>query len=213
MGIRRMVSKRIISSAKFLQMPLEAQALYFHLTINADDDGVAEAYPITRLLGTNADVIKILLAKDFIRQLNEDQVILINNWTEHNTIRADRKIDSIYKNLLPKDIKYIEAKPRSDVKDNSKRIGGQSTDGISKDKLSKVKKRKEKIKRVFSPPTLQEVSNYCKERKNDIDPETFVDFYSSKGWFVGKNKMKDWRAAVRTWEKRDKRDNDLLIIK
>lgn len=54
----------------------------------------------------------------------------------------------------------------------------------------------------FTPPTLDDVRAYCQERNNGIDPQTFIDFYESKGWFVGKNKMKDWKAAVRTWEKR-----------
>lgn len=55
----------------------------------------------------------------------------------------------------------------------------------------------------FIPPTVEEVKAYCQERRNDVDPQRFVDFYETKGWMVGKNKMKDWRAAVRTWEKRD----------
>lgn len=55
----------------------------------------------------------------------------------------------------------------------------------------------------FVPPTVEEVAAYCRERNNRIDPQTFVDFYASKGWVVGKSKMKDWKAAVRTWEKRD----------
>lgn len=55
----------------------------------------------------------------------------------------------------------------------------------------------------FTPPTLQEVTDYCRERGNSIDPQTFIDFYSSKGWRVGNQPMKDWKAAVRTWEKRD----------
>lgn len=50
------------------------------------------------------------------------------------------------------------------------------------------------------PPTLEAVREYCKERRNSVDPEKFYDFYASKGWMVGKNKMKDWKAAVRTWE-------------
>lgn len=52
----------------------------------------------------------------------------------------------------------------------------------------------------FVPPTVEEVRAYCQERHNGVNPETFVDFYTGKGWFVGKNKMKDWKAAVRTWE-------------
>ena len=53
----------------------------------------------------------------------------------------------------------------------------------------------------FYPPTLDEIKAYCDERRNLVDVERFYDFYSSKGWMVGKNKMKDWKAAVRTWEK------------
>lgn len=56
----------------------------------------------------------------------------------------------------------------------------------------------------FTPPTLQEVQVYCMSRHNNVDPEKFIDFYSAKGWMIGKNKMKDWKAAVRTWEKGEK---------
>ena len=54
---------------------------------------------------------------------------------------------------------------------------------------------------VFNPPTEEEVKAYCLERKNNVDAERFVDYYTANGWKVGKNPMKDWRAAVRTWEK------------
>lgn len=54
--------------------------------------------------------------------------------------------------------------------------------------------------RKFVPPTVEEVDDYCWERQNNVDAQQFVDFYESKGWMVGKNKMKDWKAAVRTWE-------------
>jgi hypothetical protein len=56
----------------------------------------------------------------------------------------------------------------------------------------------------FTPPTLEEVRAYCLERGNKVDCEKWFDFYESKGWYVGKNKMKNWKAAVRTWEKEDK---------
>ena len=54
---------------------------------------------------------------------------------------------------------------------------------------------------IFIPPTLEEVVSYCKERNNSVDPQKWYDFYSAKGWMIGKNKMKDWKAAVRTWER------------
>ena len=65
--------------------------------------------------------------------------------------------------------------------------------------------RKRYARKPFIPPTVEEVGAYCTERGNSVDPEAFVDFYASKGWMIGKNKMKDWKAAVRTWEQGDKR--------
>ena len=56
----------------------------------------------------------------------------------------------------------------------------------------------------FKKPTLDEVKNYCILRKNNIDAEAFIDFYESKNFMIGKNKMKDWKACVRTWERREK---------
>lgn len=58
----------------------------------------------------------------------------------------------------------------------------------------------------FSTPTLEEVASYCKERQNSVDPQEFIDHYESVGWMVGRNHMKDWKASVRTWENRRKRD-------
>jgi hypothetical protein len=55
--------------------------------------------------------------------------------------------------------------------------------------------------RTFVHPTIEEIASYCQERKNQIDPQQFLDFYTANGWKVGRNAMKDWRASVRTWEK------------
>jgi hypothetical protein len=57
------------------------------------------------------------------------------------------------------------------------------------------------------PPPLELIIKYCQERNSSVDPETFHDWNTSKDWFIGKNKMKDWQAAIRTWEKRDQKDN------
>ena len=55
----------------------------------------------------------------------------------------------------------------------------------------------------FKKPTIEEVKNYCILRNNNIDAESFIDFYESKNWQIGKNKMKDWKACIRTWERRE----------
>ena len=63
------------------------------------------------------------------------------------------------------------------------------------------KDRPKKRVHKFTPPTLEEVSAYCLERQNTVNPQKFIDHYTSNGWMVGRNKMKDWKASVRTWEK------------
>jgi hypothetical protein len=67
--------------------------------------------------------------------------------------------------------------------------------------IEKKKSVKKKKSCSFIPPTLEEVTSYCQERNNKVDPQLWYDFYQSKGWMVGKNKMKDWKSAVRTWER------------
>lgn len=108
---------------------------------------------------------------------------------------------------------------RSDINNNHNDINNNQTDinMIS----TQEKKRKEKIRedkidiyKRFTPPSVDEVKEYCSERNNTIDAQTFVDFYASKGWMVGKNKMKDWKAAVRTWEQsRPRKTNAALNYK
>jgi len=61
----------------------------------------------------------------------------------------------------------------------------------------------------FQVPTLEEIRSYCTERDNGVDPEKYIDFYESKGWMVGKNKMKSWKASVRTWEKNNPKQKTL----
>lgn len=77
---------------------------------------------------------------------------------------------------------------------------------VKNDKNDKNVKKEEGGKGTslrFVPPSLQEIQDYCLERKNQISPQGFFDFYESKGWMIGKNRMKDWKAAVRTWEQKD----------
>jgi hypothetical protein len=73
---------------------------------------------------------------------------------------------------------------------------------VKNDKNVRKKEKNKNIRgKVFSPPSLEMVLEYCQERKNSVDPERWFDHYTSNGWMVGKNKMKDWKAAVRTWER------------
>ena len=204
-------------------MPASSQALYFHLGLAADDDGIVEAYTVMRSTGATEDDLKILCAKGFVQVLNEELVAYILDWRENNKIRADRKIDSIYKDLLLQvmpDVQLKQKRVRADVAKKHLTDGqpvdvqwtpdGQPMDRTGKDRLGEVRVGQESLgedkgrAKRFTPPTLEEVIAYCSERGNAVDPERFIDYYESNGWKVGKNKMKDWKAAIRTWEKSEK---------
>lgn len=78
----------------------------------------------------------------------------------------------------------------------------QSGDAAIEERKSSAQKKESGTR--FNPPAVEEVAAYCAERRNNVDAQAWWDFYQSKGWMVGKNKMKDWKAAVRTWEQRHK---------
>lgn len=75
-----------------------------------------------------------------------------------------------------------------------------------KDKVKVKDKEKDNIKR-FAPPTQEEVTAYCLEKGYSVDAERFIDFYEAKGWMIGKNKMKDWKAAVRNWARSQRQES------
>ena len=80
------------------------------------------------------------------------------------------------------------------------RVGGES--GVD----TAVKRTRHSI-----PPTVDEVAAYCTQRKNSVDAQRFFDFYESKCWYIGKNKMRDWQAAVRTWERNNQQPENRVI--
>jgi len=210
MAERRMFAKTIIDSDAFLDMPMSTQALYFHLSMRADDDGfINNPKRIQRMIGASDDDLKLLIAKSFIIVF-ESGVVVIKHWKIHNYIQSDRYKPTVYaeeKSLL--DVKKNKAYTLNSneciqnvyITDTQDRLG---KDRLGKDRLGKDsiegETPKSKAKR-FTPPTLEEVTAYCIERNNSVDPQHFIDYYTSNGWLVGKNKMKDWKAAVRTWER------------
>lgn len=127
MGNRRMISKTVTQTQRFLRLPLEAQALYFHLIQNSDDDGVVEAFPVIRMIGVSEDSLGLLVVKDFIRPLNEEMVYFIVDFHKQNKVRADRKVNSVYVDLLKEvvpDIELTEPRQRVDrPKKPPKKVG------------------------------------------------------------------------------------------
>ena len=214
MAERRMFSKAIIDSDVFLDMPLSTQALYFHLAMRADDEGfVNNPKKIQKMIGASEDDVKILIMKRYILTF-ESGIIVIKHWKIHNYIQNDRFKPTNYieeKAMLKLDEKksYIERVDNVSILDTQDSIGKDSIDKISIEESNKdeqVITQSSQKRKIFTPPTLDEVKQYCEERKNVIDAENFIAFYQSKGWKVGNQPMKDWKSAVITWEKREKKD-------
>jgi len=113
MAQRRMFSKTITNSSQFLMMPSSSQGLYFHLGMNADDDGFCEHFSIMRMTDSKPDDLKILQAKGFVNVF-DDRVLVISEWKENNYIQKDRYTASKYLNIYKKELKLL-SKSRIDM--------------------------------------------------------------------------------------------------
>jgi len=198
MAERRMFAKTIVLSDAFLDMPLSARCLYFTLGMLADDDGfINSPKSIIRQCGASDDDMRILLAKKFVIAF-ENGVIVIKHWRINNYLRNDRYRETVYvdeKNHLTIDEHgnyHASGIPSVGIPSNG-------IPSIGKDRLGKDSKEK---RGRFTPPTLTEVEQYCKERHNNVDAQRFIDYYTANGWVQGRGKpIKDWKACVRTWER------------
>lgn len=225
MAERRMFAKTVIDSDAFLEMPLSAQSLYFHLSMRADDEGfVGNPKKIQRMIGASDDDCKLLVMKSFIIVFDSG-IIVIKHWKIHNYIRSDRFKETVYvgeKSMLSlnENNSYTKhgipsGRQLVDKMDTQVSIGKDSIesgkDSIELGKSSIEEKDNTEVlskkKKIFSPPTLEEVIDYCGYIGSNISPEAFIDHYETVGWKVGKNPMKDWQAAVRQWTRRAKEDS------
>lgn len=103
-------------------------------------------------------------------------------------------------------IKNWDKYQQDNQQDNQQITNKQPTNNqqITTNNNEKNDKNDKNVKNIFIVPKVEEIKKYCNERNNKINPLQFYDYYQSKGWMIGKNKMKDWQAAVRTWEQKNK---------
>ena len=208
MAERRTFAKTIVLSDAFLDMPMSARCLYFTLGMLADDDGfVNSPKSIMRQVGASIDDMNILLARKFILAF-ESGVIVIKHWRIHNYIQKDRYKGSKYieeKSTLAVDENgaYTECIQDVSIPDTQVRLGKVSLGKVNNigDIPQAESPPSAKKRTVFKPPTIEEVRAYCLERGNSVDAERWHNHYRANGWMVGKTKMVDWKAAVRTWER------------
>ena len=133
---------------------------------------------------TKNNLKKLQLTNEIsIKSTNKYSLITINKWEEYQCCEENPT-----------------NKPTNKSDENQ-----QTKDAETNNTIRNKEYKKEKNKYiVFKKPTLEEVEAYCRERNNNVDAQRFIDYYTANGWKVGRNPMKDWKATVRTWERKDK---------
>lgn len=198
MAERRMFAKTIIDSDAFLDMPLSTQALYFHLSMRADDEGfINNAKKIAKMIGSTEDELKLLIAKRFLIPF-ESGVVVIKHWKIHNYIQNDR-----YKATL-----YTEEKNQLYIKPN-KAYSTQCIQDVSKvyaqDRIGKVSIGKVSIEREEGPPTLDQIKEFHSEKKMTFDVEKFFNYFSEGNWIDSQgNEVKNWKQKMVSWQNKEK---------
>lgn len=203
MAERRMFAKTIVLSDAFLDMPLGARCLYMTMGMLADDDGfVNNPKSIIRQCGATEDDMRILFAKKFVIPF-DNGVVVIKHWRINNYLQKDRYNETKY--LEEKSMLTINEKGAYEQAENYQCI--QSSVYTGKDRLGKesignntVGEKRER----FTPPTIEEIREYCEEKGyNNVNPEQFFNYYDSIGWVRGKSKIKKWKSAVAGWNARE----------
>lgn len=172
---------------------IETDILYFENTNQVNKriikiDGVPIVKKINTYCLNNQEGIdkKIKYNNTSINNNNLNEFKLYNNWNQN------LKCECVSKSTNQ------VCERRSTYSINGKNYCNQHSKSIIKEFLDITR---------FQKPTLEEVTEYCIERNNDVNPQSFIDYYESNGWKVGQNPMKDWKAAVRTWENNEKKRN------
>ena len=173
MAKRRMFSKDVIDTDHFLEMPMTAQVLYFHLALRADDDGfVSSPKRILRLIGAGEDDMKVLIAKSFIIPFDVG-ICVIRHWKIHNYIQKDRYSPTVYQDQFKL------------LKENSNKTYDLDTECIqignnldAQVRLGKVRLGKDSLERESTPLELQSNSNVTESNGAKIDYQSFLDHYN-----------------------------------
>ena len=199
----RVIKESICMSEDIAQLSESAEILFYRLMVKADDFGAYYGNPAiikNTCYPLKADDINCNQVISWLNELISVGLVIyyeaadgkcyvqIAKWEKHQQIRAKKPkfpvFDSNCNQMISVDSKCSRNPIQSNTESNPNPIhsvGGRAS--------------------RFHPPTVEDVREYCMERGNRVDPQRFVDYYTANGWKVGKNPMKDWKAAVRTWER------------
>lgn len=223
MAERRMFSKAVVETDLFYDMPSSAQALYFHLGMNADDEGfLPNSKAIMSACGSKKDDMKILIEKQYVIPFKTG-IIVIRHWKESNYIQKDRfhptkYIDERNQIIINGSSPYALLNKIPELPVSSSNISmdteciqnGYSLDTevrLGKDRLEKGYIFSPSGQRKNIPSSIDEVWEYAQILNSEkgfsmnyADCEAFIDHHSARGWILNNGKpVKDWQSAFRTW--------------
>lgn len=205
----RILKESICTSENIDKLSSFVETVFYRLIVNVDDYGRIDARP--KLLASKLfplrdirvvqieDALRVLTSAELVSTYTVDgkPFLQMNTWDKHQNIRAKKSkcpspteadhLKSSVSNCdqMPANVPVIQSNPNPNPNPNPK------------------ENEEEKRKR-FIPPTIDEVIKYCSENNYNVDAQRFIDYYESNGWKVGKNPMKDWKAAIRsTWNKKE----------
>ena len=173
----------IPAEVRYADITPNAKLLYAEITALLQMNGVC--FASNKYFSDLYNKNKVTISR-WISELSKKGFIKITFTYKDGSKEIANRYIQICKEGINKDDKEVLAKM---LKSNNTSINNNLTDSNKK--------------ALFKKPTIDDVKNYCNLRNNNIDAEAFYDFYESKDWKIGKNKMKDWKACVRTWERRE----------
>ena len=203
MAKRRMFSKTIVQSSRFLKMPVSSRELYFQMGMSADDDGVVEAWNVMKLTNAREDDLRVLVSKGYVQILdNEDLIAYLSDWNKNNKIRKDRYHEGIYKNLKLQILQALEAddnqmttkcQPSDNQMATEVRLG---KDSIGKDS-KKIKHKYGEYKNVLlTDGEYQKLQEMFPDLNDRI--ERLSEYVASTG-----KSYKSHSATIRAWSRRE----------
>ena len=185
-------------------------------------------YQVTKKLmafetGYSVEAITVLLDRfsnkyGIIKYSEKTKEIAIKNYLRHSIVKGGKPVEDllvkeisavkdktllrfVYSNLIEFDNLNASVKNILSLMNDIDNDNDNDNDDSLHESLCESLHESSKQSKRFTPPTVNQVAEYCKERRNGIDAQRFVDYYTANGWMVGRNKMKDWKATVRTWER------------
>lgn len=200
----RILKESICYSDDIDKLTAFEETVFYRLLVRADDYGRIDARPsflksmlfVTKPGITEKNIseaVSKLASIGLVKlyEVDKKPFLLFPKWNLHQRVRNTKE-----KYPSPQETDDCEALPQVAASCGESRLARA---------LNPNPNPNPNIKGRFVRPTVEEVKEYCLERGNGIDPVAFVDHYEAKGWKIGKSPMKDWKAAVRTWESREEK--------